>query len=343
MLMMQPFTKSAADKAHDVLRTESQPLKTFFAPKTVAAIGATDRIGSTGRTLLWNLISNPFGGTVFPVNPKRRNDIVLDAAFRRCGVLRVNSISDLFDMAEVLAKQPRPKGPRLTILTNAGGPGVLATDALMASGGELAELSEEAITSFEKLLPPHWSHSNPIDILGDADPQRYTKALEIAAQDPGSDGLLAILTPQAMTDPTQQSVYFRYFHLIKLSQRIAHELLTRMCFIDYDREMALVADTKHPETAAQEILAIAWLSKLHGTKEAEFALMVSDRVQDRGLGTEMLRRLLQIGQDEQLECISAEILAENYAMQRVCKKLGFPLQRAADVVKATIELPVKEE
>ncbi|AVZ31480.1 acetate--CoA ligase family protein [Nodularia spumigena] len=131
------------------------------------------------------------------------SDQVLDAAFRRCGVLRVNSISDLFDMAELLAKQPRPQGPRLTILTNAGGPGVLATDALIATGGEVAEISEETTASLNQILPAHWSHGNPIDILGDADPHRYTQALEIAAKDPNSDGLLVILTPQAMTDPTQ--------------------------------------------------------------------------------------------------------------------------------------------
>ncbi|HEY9639413.1 MAG TPA: CoA-binding protein, partial [Coleofasciculaceae cyanobacterium] len=411
-IMPEPL-KSLTDKAYDVLRIEHQPLKTLFAPHTVAVIGATDKPGSVGRTLLWNLISHPFGGMVFPVNPKhasvlgikayptigtvpesvdlaiivtpaptvpgiiaecveagvkgaiiisagfkeagaagvelehqvleqaRRgnlrilgpnclgimnpqigfnatfastiarpgnvgfisqsgalctaildwslrenvgfsafvsigsmldvswgdliyylgddpqthsiviymesigdarsflsaarevaltkpiivikagrvaaaakaaashtgalsgNDIVLDAAFRRCGVLRVTSISDLFDMAEVLAKRPRPQGRRLTILTNAGGPGVLATDALIAAGGELADLSAEAIAALNQFLPPHWSHGNPIDILGDADPQRYRQAIEIAAQDPNSDGLLVILTPQAMTDPTQ--------------------------------------------------------------------------------------------------------------------------------------------
>ena len=131
------------------------------------------------------------------------NDAVLDAAFRRCGVLRVNSISDLFDMSEVLAKQPRPQGSRLTILTNAGGPGVLATDTLIENGGELAAISPEIMTSLNDILPPQWSHNNPIDILGDADPQRYKKALEIITKDPNSDGLLVILTPQAMTDPTQ--------------------------------------------------------------------------------------------------------------------------------------------
>ena len=113
------------------------------------------------------------------------SDEVLDAAFRRCGVLRVNSIADIFFMSEVLAKQPRPRGTRLTILTNAGGPGVLATDALVAGGGELAELSPETMQAFDEILPPHWSHNNPIDILGDAEPERYAKSLEIAAKDPG--------------------------------------------------------------------------------------------------------------------------------------------------------------
>ncbi|HWP47138.1 MAG TPA: CoA-binding protein, partial [Candidatus Limnocylindrales bacterium] len=401
------------DPVHDVLRYERQPLDAIFAPRNVAVIGATEKAGSVGRTVLWNLIHNPFGGVVFPVNPNRHSVLgikayphigavpdpvdlaviitpaptvpgiigecvdagvkgaiiisagfkecgpegaeleqqileqarrgkiriigpnclgvmnpltglnatfartmarpgnvgfisqsgalctaildwslqenvgfsafisigsmldvgwgdliyylgdnphthsiviymesigdarsflsaarevaltkpiivikagrteaaakaaashtgaltgsyeVLEAAFRRCGVLHVNNIAYLFHMAEVLAKQPRPRGPRLTIVTNAGGPGVLATDALIAEGGELAELSPETLESLNQLLPVYWSHSNPIDILGDADPQRYAKVLEIAAKDPNSDGLLVILTPQAMTDPTQ--------------------------------------------------------------------------------------------------------------------------------------------
>jgi acetyltransferase len=643
------------------------------------------------------------------------SDAVLDAAFRRCGVLRVNSISDLFDMAEVLAKQPRPQGPRLTILTNAGGPGVLATDALIETGGELAPLSPATITALDKILPSHWSHNNPIDILGDADPQRYTKALEIAVQDPHSDGLLVILTPQAMTDPTQtaeqlkpyvhlagkpilaswmggadvaageiilnrqgiptyaypdtaarvfnymwqssynlrgiyetpvlpaidaaagtitcsiidkmiqsarqagrtiftefeskqilaaygipvvstcvaksaeqavqcaenigypvvlklysqvvthktdvggvqlnlhdavavkrayemiassvqekmpnhaddsglflgvtvqpmvkvdgyeliigssldpqfgpvllfgtggqlveifqdraialpplnttlarrmmeqtkiykalqgvrgrqsidmaaleqlmvmfsqlvveqrwikeidinpllaipptpghpgglivldarivlhpadvqanelpklairpyptqyigewtmkngipvtirpirsedeplmvqfhktlseESVYFRYFHLIKLSQRITHERLTRICFIDYDQEMALVTEYHNPESGTKEIIAVGRLSKLHGEDAAEFAIIVSDSFQHQGLGTELLERLLEIAKFEQIHCITANILTDNYGMQRVCEKLGFHLKLTAEptVIKA---------
>ncbi|MGA8023647.1 MAG: bifunctional acetate--CoA ligase family protein/GNAT family N-acetyltransferase [Candidatus Acidiferrales bacterium] len=131
------------------------------------------------------------------------SDEVFDAAFRRCGVLRVQNISDLFHMAEVLGRQPRPRGPRLTILTNAGGPGVLATDALIATDGELAPLSKETLDALDAFLPAHWSHNNPIDILGDADPERYERAIKIAIEDPNSDGLLAILAPQGMTNPAQ--------------------------------------------------------------------------------------------------------------------------------------------
>jgi acetyltransferase len=137
------------------------------------------------------------------------SDEVLDAAFRRCGVLRVDSIVDVFYMAEVLSKQPRPKGPRLTILTNAGGPGVLATDALIQGGGELSEISAETFQALDAELPPHWSRGNPIDVLGDASPERYADTLKIAAQDPNSDGLLVVLTPQAMTEPTQTAERLR--------------------------------------------------------------------------------------------------------------------------------------
>lgn len=949
--MLKPL-KPTTDRAYDVFRSERQPLKALFEPETVAVIGASNRPNSVGRTLVWNLISHPFGGTVFPVNPKHPNvlgiktyptveaipepvdlaiiatpaatvpglvgecaaagvktaiiisagfretgerglsleqqireklrhssmrvlgpnclglmnpqrgmnatfasaiakpgnvgfisqsgalctavldwsfpenvgfsafisigsmldvswgdlidylgddphtqsiviymesigdahafmsaarevaltkpiilikagrteeaakaatshtgtlagsDAVLEAAFRRCGVLRVNRISELFNMAEVLGKrQCRPEGPNLTIITNAGGPGVLATDALVATGGKLADLSGETLKQLSACLPVHWSYNNPIDILGDADPRRYAQALEIAIQDPNSDGLLVILTPQSMTDPTatamtlketverlqttpmrhkpilaswmgdaeitqgetvlnnsqiptyrypdsaarlfnlmwqysynlrgiyetptlpkdwdeggpdrptaqhiiqsargsgrtllteaeskhllraygipvvetiiattaeeavaaaekigypvvlklhsttvthktdvggvslnlthaeavrhafgaiahnldmaladvprnpnqpaflgvtvqpmierdggyelivgssidpqfgpvllfgpggqlidvfqdraialpplnttlarrmieqtliykalqgirgrpsvdfaalehllvkfsqlvieqpwiqeidinplliqpdwatvrrsqpprddapnlthpspplialdarivlhspdtqeadlprlairpypahytrtwtatdgtpvkirpirpedeplivqfhqtlsEHSVYLRYFHLMTLNHRVAHDRLTRICFIDYDREMALVADYKNPATGQHEILGVGRLSRLHGLPEAEFALLVTDAFQGHGLGTELLQRLVDIGRDEGLTAIHAEILMENKAMQRVCEKVGFVLQRHPDVVEATLRL-----
>jgi acetyltransferase len=640
------------------------------------------------------------------------SDAVLDAAFRRCGVLRVDGIEELFDLAEVLGKQRRrPTGRRLTILTNAGGPGVLATDALVRSGGELAELSPATLEALEAVLPPHWSRANPIDILGDADPERYAAAIAAALADPLSDGLLVVLTPQAMTDPTataqrlvslaagsrkpvlaswmggaevdegerllngagiattrypdraaalfealwrygdnlralyqtpslphegedgpppdrervsgilsaaaaaerdllneaeakqvlsaygipvvetriartaaeavaaaeaigwpvvvkllssslthktevggvqlnlrdadavaeafeelarrisrdhgqaafggvtvqpmldleeayelivgssvdpqfgpvllfgsggrlvevhrdtavalpplnttlarrlmertrihrallgvrgragvdlaeleqvlvrvaqlvleqpaileldinpllvapvgadhglvaldarirlqasegaicpaprpairpyprqyvrpwtlrdgspvtirpirpedepllvafhrtlsEQSVYLRYFHLMTLSSRTTHERLTRICFTDYDREMALVVDRRDPDDGSHSVLAVGRLSRVHGEAAAEFSMLVSDPWQHQGLGTGLLGLLLQIGRDEGLERVTAEILHENRAMQRVCSKLGFTLTPRADVVAAEIRL-----
>ena len=130
------------------------------------------------------------------------SDDVLDAAFRRCGVLRVQNIADLFYMAEVLSKQPRPRGPRLSVVTNAGGPGVLATDALIATGGQLTALSAPTIEELSSFLSSHWSHHNPVDTLADADAERYVKAVDIVSKDPGGDGLLAIIAPQGLADPT---------------------------------------------------------------------------------------------------------------------------------------------
>ena len=632
------------------------------------------------------------------------SDEVLNAAFRRCGVLRVHTISDLFDMAEILAKQPRPKGNRLSIVTNAGGPGAIATDSLISGGGELSELAPETIQKLNQFLPAQWSHHNPIDILGDASSDRYAQTLEVVADDPNSDAMLVILTPQAMTNPTQtaeklkvysqlgkpilsswmggaeiaagtqilnqaniptfpypdtavrlfnymwrysynlrgiyetpslpadsdlqapdrqlaeqilsqatksdrsllteyeskkllaaygiptvlteiatsdleaveiadrfgypvvlklhsekithktdvggvrlnlcdagavsrafmaiaakvrtidpeaflgvtvqpmvkmegyelilgssldpqfgevmlfgmggqlvevfkdralalpplnttlarrmmeqtriyqalqgvrgrqaidmakleqllvsfsqliveqpqireidinplmvsaegmialdarvvlhtaadisqrpipairpyptkyvrswespkgdrltirpirpedepmmvdfhqnlseESVYLRYAHTIKLTKRIAHERLTRICFIDYDRDMVLAADYKNPETSEHEILGVARLSKLHGTNEAEFALIVCDRYQHQGLGTELLSRLIEIGKEEHLEAIVGYVLNSNDKMQSICRHLGFQLQPDPEegMLKATFTL-----
>ena len=131
------------------------------------------------------------------------SDAVLDAALRRVGVLRIDELGDIFHMTEVLARQPRPPGPRLTIVTNAGGPGVLATDALIGLGAEPSCLAPETMEALNKVLPPHWSHGNPIDIIGDAGADRYAQSLKIAANDPNTDGLLVIMTPQAMSDPVE--------------------------------------------------------------------------------------------------------------------------------------------
>lgn len=130
-------------------------------------------------------------------------DAVFDAAFRRAGVLRVMTISDLFHMSEILAMQPPPRGPALAIITNAGGPGVMASDALMLNGGQLATLGAETLATLDAALPSFWSHANPIDILGDATPERFRLAVEACVKDASVQGILVLLTPQAMTDPTE--------------------------------------------------------------------------------------------------------------------------------------------
>ena len=129
------------------------------------------------------------------------SDAVLDAALRQVGVLRVDTIEELFDVAELLSKQPLPRGPRLGIVTNAGGPGALAVDALVASGGEVAALQAGTLGELDAVLPAHWSHGNPVDVLGDAPPERMARAASVVSGDPGVDGVLAIVTPQAMTCP----------------------------------------------------------------------------------------------------------------------------------------------
>lgn len=129
-------------------------------------------------------------------------DAVYEAAFERAGIARVFEIGDIFNCVELIGRHKRPTGPRLGIITNAGGPGVMATDALMARSGVMAELSAATVAGLDEALPPFWSHGNPVDVLGDANSKRYAKALQILLADPGVDAVLAILTPQAMTNPS---------------------------------------------------------------------------------------------------------------------------------------------
>jgi acetyltransferase len=128
-------------------------------------------------------------------------DDVYDAAFQRAGIARVLDIGEIFDCADLIGRKKTSRGPRLGIVTNAGGPGVMATDALIAEGGRLAELSAETLAKLNDYLPPFWSHRNPVDVLGDARAKRVSRATEILIDDPGIDAVLVIITPQAMTNP----------------------------------------------------------------------------------------------------------------------------------------------
>jgi acetyltransferase len=148
---------------------------------------------------------------------------VYDAAFQRVGVTRVEEIQDLFDISKILETQSPPKGPRLVIITNAGGPGIMATDALLELEGELAELSEETIQHLSEFLPPHASKLNPVDIIGDANVQRYKETIETCGADKGVDGVLVIYTPQGAASPKKLAST-----IVQVARKIKKPLLVSM-------------------------------------------------------------------------------------------------------------------
>jgi acetyltransferase len=131
------------------------------------------------------------------------DDRVYDAAFKRVGVVRVKEIEDLFNAAAVLDSRHLPRGPKLAIVTNAGGPGVMATDAVIEFGLQLAKLSNGSIEELNSSLPKYWSKGNPVDILGDADIDRYINAINVCMKDSNVDGLMILYTPQGATHPDE--------------------------------------------------------------------------------------------------------------------------------------------
>jgi acetyltransferase len=139
---------------------------------------------------------------------------------------------------------------------------------------------------------------------------------------------------------SERTVYLRYFQPLRLSQRTAHDRLTRICYIDYDREMALVVEHKKKDDGTPEIIAIGRLSRLHGKDEAEMAVLVDDRFQHQGLGTELYRRLVEVARDEHLGSVVSTILSENREMQTICRKLGFQLESSIEdgTVQAVLKL-----
>jgi len=148
-------------------------------------------------------------------------DAIYDALFRRAGVARVFNIGNIFDFTDLIGRKRIPKGPNLAIVTNAGGPGVMASDGLIAKGGKLPKLSDETIEKLNELLPPYWSHGNPVDVLGDANPARFASATEVVIHDPGVDAVLIILTPQAMSKPTETAKA-----IIKIADNSAKPIMT---------------------------------------------------------------------------------------------------------------------
>ena len=155
------------------------------------------------------------------------DDMIFDAAFRKAGIVRVYDSYDILGCAQILGKQNRPTGNRLAVITNAGGPGVIATDSIVEEGGRIATLSSSSIDTLNKALPKHWSHGNPVDVLGDAGPDRYKIAIETCMRDSHVDGVLVILTAQSMTDPEAVAN-----ELVSISQK--HKTPVMACWMGED-------------------------------------------------------------------------------------------------------------
>jgi acetyltransferase len=139
---------------------------------------------------------------------------------------------------------------------------------------------------------------------------------------------------------SRASVFLRYFHMVSLDERVAHTRLMQQCFIDYDREMALVADLQKPDSTEHEIVAVARLTKMRGELEAEVAVVVTDAYQGIGLGTELVSRLIEVARDERLERVVAKILPENEAMQALARHLNFRFEPSLerDTLNAILDL-----
>ncbi len=184
-------------------------------------------------------------------------DSVYEAAFERAGIVRIFDVDDLFDCAQLLARGPRVRGDRLAVVSNAGGPGVMACDALLSRDGTLAQLSASTLQQLDQTLPPSWSHGNPVDVLGDATPQRFARALEIVAADPGVDAILAILTPQAMTDPTATAS-----SLVGVARRVRKPILANWMGGRMVREGIDILNTAGVPTAATPNDAVSAFTNL---------------------------------------------------------------------------------
>ena len=268
------------------------------------------------------------------------SDEVLEAAFRRCGVLRVSTIAELFYMAEVLAKQPRPRGPRLAVVTNAGGPGVLAADSIIFNGGQLAELSEKSMATLNECLPPHWSRSNPVDILGDALPDKYAKVVDVVVNDGNVDGLLAVLCPQGMSDPTQTAEHLK-----------AHAQTTGKPIIaSWMGGPDMVAGTDilnragipvfpFPDTAAK-MFCYMWRYSynLRGLYETPTLRAEADEAPDRAMTERIVQNARKAGRTILTEVESKQVLAA-YGIPTVATKVALSEAEAVEHAE-TIGFPV---
>jgi acetyltransferase len=240
-------------------------------------------------------------------------DAVYEAAFERAGVVRIQDSGDLFDCAELLARQRVPRRGRLAIVTNAGGPGVMATDALMDRGGSLARFSEPTIAKLEGMLPAHWSHGNPVDVLGDAPPERYAAAASAVLEDDEVDAMLAIFAPQALTDPSAAAR-----KLTEVISRTDKPLLGSWMGGESVREgIRILTQANIPTYPTPEHAVRAFLYLLSFSRRREILYETPREIPIRlgGERAEVARRLLRSGAREgTLSEIDSKSLLEAYGL-----------------------------
>src|SRR5258707_7979241 len=261
------------------------------------------------------------------------SDEVFDAAFRRAGVLRVNTLDDLFGMAEVLGKQPLPLGSRLAIVTNGGGPGALAADALIEHNGSLADLSDQTIQTLDKFLPPFWSRSNPVDLVGDAKADQYAAAVKALIKDPNNDALLIILTPQATAEPTVTAERLKSL----LSNR---EKPILACWMGgnavAEAELLLnasgVPTFAHPDAAARAFCLMAQYSRnLRALYETPVLLTESPEESHQDRVETVLQEVREAGRTLLTEVEAKEILA-SYGIPVVETRLAKNEEEAVELI-----------
>ncbi len=207
---------------------------------------------------------------------------------------------------------------------------------LLASSDWLLALDARVVLHGQDVLQPPAPaiRAYPIQYVR---PWRLENGMEVTLRPirPEDEGLMVRFHAKL----SEKSIFQRYFHLLSLDQRISHDRLVKVCFADYDREIALVAERRDPESLHPEILAVGRLQKQHLVNQAELAVLIVDEYQGLGLGTEMTRSLVEIARIERLDRVTLDVLAENRQMLEVCLGLGFHLENeGAGVVHGVLEI-----
>jgi len=263
------------------------------------------------------------------------NAMAFEAAFRRAGVVSVDTIDQLFNGAMALSKQPRPNGNRLAIVTNAGGPGVLATDLLIKKGGALARLSNNSYVALNKILPPTWSHDNPIYVLGNASHVEFGMSTELCLKDENVDAILVILTPQAMTDPKKIAE-----EIVKVSEKFNKTVLaTWMGSGDVKEGVEALEEGNIPIFLTPEKAVTTFMDMVKYSKNLKLLQETPPEIPTQFVPkTKENRKLLNsiINQDRfLLDETEAKTILENYHIQVTKNKLVFTEDEAG---KAAVEI-----